>query len=169
MQPNAALKKTSSVGTLEDRLMKLQRKDVLVGIPQADPSRPPSKYEKKGDEPEPTNAELMYLHTHGSRLQNIPPRPVIEPAIWAPGNRENIAAELGDAARGVLEGRPQDAALHLEMAGTVAANASKRWFTDPRNGWLPNSQKTINRKGSDRPLIDTGELRRAITYVVEET
>lgn len=159
MQPTVGLKKTSTVGTLEDRLMKLQRKDVLVGIPSSNASR-------KG---EINNAELLYLHTHGSQLQHIPPRPVIEPAIQAPDNKANITAELKQAAQGVLEGRPQDASQHLEMAGQVGSNAAVRWFTDPRNGWAPNAPRTIKEKGSDRPLIDTGELRRAITYVVEET
>jgi hypothetical protein len=160
--------------------------DVLVGIPSGDTRdqdlseiammlKPGGKRQKRAVaslidtvENKVTNAELLYIHTHGSRLQNIPPRPVIEPAIWAPGNKENIAAELKDAVVEVLHQNPQGATIHLKLAGTVASNAAKRWFTDPRNDWLPNSQKTIDRKGSDRPLIDTGELRRAITYVVEE-
>lgn len=158
MKPTVGLKRTSSVDSLNERLRALERKDVLVGIPQQNASR-------KG---EINNAELLYIHTHGSALQKIPPRPVIEPAIEAPDNRANISAELRDAARGVLEGRPDDAALHLELAGQVGENAAVRWFTDPRNGWAPNAPSTIRKKGSDRPLIDTGELRRSITHVVED-
>ena len=102
------------------------------------------------------------------RSQKIPPRPVLEPAINAPDNKANIAAELKLAAQGVLEGRPADATQHLSKAGQVGSNAAKRWFTDPRNGWPANAPSTIKAKGSDRPMIDTGELRRAITHVVEE-
>ena len=159
MKPVASVKRLSNTGTLEDRLQRLTRKDVLVGIPVKNASRP-------GEEI--NNAELLYLHTHGSPLQHIPARPVIEPAIAAPDNKANITAELKEAARGVLEGRPEDASRHLELAGQAGENAAVRWFTDPRNGWPRNAPSTIKAKGSDRPLIDTGELRRAITHVVEE-
>ena len=36
-----------------------------------------------------------------------------------------------------------------------------------RNGnWVPNAPATIRRKGSDRPLIDTGQLVNAVEYEV---
>ena len=33
--------------------------------------------------------------------------------------------------------------------------------------WEPNAKSTIRRKGSSRPLIDTGAMRQAVTWVVE--
>lgn len=30
----------------------------------------------------------------------------------------------------------------------------------------PNAPMTVQRKGSDHPLIDTGQLRRGISYVI---
>ena len=33
--------------------------------------------------------------------------------------------------------------------------------------WKPNSEYTIARKGSDKPLIDTGLMLRSVTYRVE--
>jgi hypothetical protein len=108
----------------------------------------------------------MYIHTNGSPVKNIPPRPVIEPAIET--SRPAIVSELGQAMAAVFAQEPTQARAHLEAAGIVGRNAAIRWFTDPRNGWPPNAPSTIARKGSDRPLIDTGQLRRAITYVVTE-
>ena len=32
----------------------------------------------------------------------------------------------------------------------------------------PNAQSTIDRKGSSNPLIDTGEMRQAVTYKVSK-
>ena len=136
MKPNASLKRTSNVGSLEDRLLKLQRKDVLIGIPQATASRPGEAI---------NNAELLYLLSKGSQMQHIPPRPVLEPAIEAPDNKVNIAAELKQAAQAVLESRPEDATQYLELAGQVGSNAAVRWFTDPRNSWAPNAPQTIKR------------------------
>jgi hypothetical protein len=159
MKPSVSIRKTSTLGPLDERLRKLERKDVLVGIPQANASRKDGKI---------NNAELLYILSRGSVLQKIPARPVLEPAIQAADNKRNISAELKLAAQGVLEGRPEEASRHLELAGQVGENAAKRWFTDPRNAWQANAPSTIKAKGSDRPMIDTGELRRAITHVVEE-
>lgn len=148
-------------GTLDDvrkALSSLSNAKVYVGIPEAKTSR-------KGEPV--TNAGLMYIHTHGSALRNIPPRPVIEPAIEAKDNKDNITKELELAANSELDGDRANTLLHLKRAGTLGSNAAKRWFTDPRNGWAPNAPSTIAAKGSDRPLIDKGELRRAITHVEE--
>jgi len=131
---------------------------VYVGIPEAETSR-------RGETV--TNAGLMYIHTNGSTLHNIPPRPVIEPAIEAPDNKARITNLLGQAANDLLDGDKQKAKQDLQLAGTAGSNAAKRWFRDPRNGWPPNAPSTIARKGSDKPLIDTGELRRSITHVEE--
>ncbi|MBY6921870.1 hypothetical protein HYH30_19035, partial [Clostridium botulinum] len=43
----------------------------------------------------------------------------------------------------------------------------RAWFTNPSNNWAENSAETIKRKDSDKPLIDTGELRKSITYVIK--
>ena len=113
-------------------------------------------------------ATAMYLHTHGSPLYQIPPRPIIEPAIEAADNKEAIAKELKQAAEAALAGKPGGTRTHLRMAGMEAQNRTRAWFTDPRNGWAPNAPSTIRRKKSDRPLIDTQQLRKSITYVVVE-
>ena len=111
-----------------------------------------------------SNAQLLYIHTNGSPARHIPARPVLEPAIVAPGNREAIAYELSQAVTANLNG--QSPLRSLKRAGIAGSNAAKSWFTDSRNGWAPNAPSTIKAKGSDKPLIDTGALRQAITYVV---
>ena len=160
MNPNISVTHTGpGAKQIRERLESLRRSDVLVGIPQAKNSR---RGEPIG------NAALMFIHTHGSPAHHIPARPVIEPAIAADGNRQIIAGELAEAAKDHLQGDPQKAETALQRAGISGMNASKSWFTDGRNNWPPNRPSTIRRKGSNRPLIDTGALRRSITYVVRE-
>lgn len=113
-------------------------------------------------------ATALYLQTYGSPLYQIPPRPIIEPAIEAKDNREAITRNFKMAAQASLDGKPGVAMTYLRLAGLEAQNRVRAWFTDPRNNWPPNAPSTIKRKGSDRPLIDTGQLRRSITYVVAE-
>lgn len=111
-------------------------------------------------------AYQMYLHTYGSPRWQSPPRPIIEPAIAA--NKEPIAEELGAAAKAALSGSESTCTQHLQRAGMMGQNAARNWFDDPRNNWPPNAPSTVAAKGSDRPLIDTGQLRKAITYIVGE-
>jgi hypothetical protein len=187
MQPTVNLKTMDKSGSLFAQISKLAKLEVLVGIPessdrrqdllsQAEKTKPTksgkmSKRKKKliaASESEVNNAQLMFIHTNGSPLKGIPKRPVIEPAIEASGNREPIAEELGEAAHAILDSDPEAARQHLKRAGMTGQNASRAWFTDARNHWQKNSEETIRRKGSDRPLIDTGEMRKAITYVVRD-
>lgn len=169
------------VDAIVSRTKALSASQVLVGIPQQKSSR------RSG---EVNNAELIYIHTNGSPLRNIPKRPVIEPAIMAEDNKARIMTQLEAAAQAELAGDHDLAIEHLNRAGMIGSTAAKRWFTDPRNGWPPNKRATILRKlrklqgkrktaalaalnagnldAVDTPLIDTGQLRRAITFVVED-
>lgn len=142
---------------LIQRLQGLAKREVLVGIPAE---------ENKRDTGEINNAQLLYIHTHGSALRNIPARPVIEPAIADAQPR--IARELRAAIEAASRGDKQSAEDALERTGMVGQNASRAWFTNPHNNWAPNSPGTIARKGSSRPLIDTGALRKSIIYVVRD-
>ena len=108
-------------------------------------------------------AHSLYIQSHGSPLWQIPPRPVLEPAIKA--NKNPIAKHLKEAA---LAKNPQAAENEMHKAGMIAENAAKAWFENPANKWPPNSPKTIRKKGSDMPMIDTGEMRKSITHVIRE-
>lgn len=166
----------------------IKKLDVLVGIPQEKSSRPGETI---------TNAELAFVHTNGVRARSMrddmfqdvqehgyhaaydmyimangsplwqsPPRPIIEPAIE--NDKETISELLGKALQCALNGDKQGAMRYLNLAGMEGQTASQEWFTDPANGWPANADSTIEMKGSDRPLIDTGELRKSITFVVRE-
>lgn len=158
MRPTAKLTKKSNLPILEKQLKQIAKSEVYVGIPESNNDRP-------GEEI--GNASLLFVHTNGSPLQSIPARPVLEPAVSQPRTKALIAKQLGAAAKAILEKDPESARDDLDKAGQIAENAAKSWFVSPDNGWAPNAPSTIAAKGSDRPLIDTGELRRAITHIVK--
>lgn len=145
---------------LAEIVKKISQLQVFVGIPEEKAPRSGSG--------EVSNAQLMYIHTHGSPVRGIPARPVIEPAIEAEDNREAISEEFAFAAKSAMAGKEDAARKHLALAGMRGQNAARDWFEDPRNGWPPNSPITVAMKGSDMPLIDTGQLRKSITYVVKD-
>jgi hypothetical protein len=156
---------SSSSGNLSDleRIFEdLKKTQVLVGVPQDKTTR--------AGEPV-TNAELCFIHTNGSPVRGIPARPIIEPAIE--DDNEVISEILRNALESFLTGDEVGGMRYLEMAGIEGQGASQDWFTNPKNNWPPNSPQTqaIKRaKGSTdpKPLIDTGELRKSITYVIRK-
>lgn len=175
------------ISGLFSRLRGLQKRHIYVGIPQATNSR-------KGGEI--GNAELLYIHTHGIRrrpmieemnqdmargikysaafslyiqshgspLWHSPPRPVIEPALAA--NKVRIAAEFKKIYQATAAADGDGVERAITRTGLLAQNVCREWFDDPRNNWPANSPVTIAKKKSDKPLIDTGSMRKAITYVV---
>ena len=141
---------------IADAVKKISNMEVLVGIPA----------EESGRDGSVNNAELLYIHTHGSAVKNIPARPVIEPAIE--DDRETIGDLLKKAAKAATDGDSDGAIAELEKAGMRGQNVARDWFDNPKNDWDANKNKTIAAKGSDKPLIDTATLRGSIVYIVRE-
>ncbi|CAI3646946.1 conserved hypothetical protein [Clostridium neonatale] len=112
-----------------------------------------------------SEAHELYVHENGSPLWNIPPRPILEPAIE--NGKEQIAERMKEVANDALDGK--NISPGLEKVGMEGQNIARDWFTNPSNNWAPNAKSTIDKKGSDRPLIgETGHLRGSITYVVKD-
>ncbi|EKQ56272.1 MULTISPECIES: hypothetical protein [unclassified Clostridium] len=113
-----------------------------------------------------SKAHELYVHEHGSPLWKIPPRPILQPAMDNKQNQEQMAELMKDAVNVALEGGNISPAL--EEVGMQGQNVAREWFTNPENDWAENAKSTIKAKGSDRPLIDTGELRKSITYIIKD-
>lgn len=179
--PQVTVQKKSGASALAQRLVGLGKLAAYVGVPASNSrsqqllamtAKTTGKKRKeklaKAAKQNVSNAELLFIHTKGSPARHIPARPVLEPAVQADGNRQAIASELAQAVQAKLEGNQVQAVARTKRAGLAGQNAARKWFTDSRNGWKKNAPSTIARKGSDRPLIDTGALRVSITYVVKE-
>jgi hypothetical protein len=168
--------KGDGLAKLAADLQKISNMDVLVGITEDHAAR---------KEPGINNAQLLALHTKGSPLQKIPARPVIEPAIEASGNKEQIAEQLGIAAQLVLDQNVPGAHAQLQKTALLGQSVARGWFRDPRNNWPPNSPATVRAKmrkmttkqvfeavdeGTPitRPMIDTGALIENIIGLVRE-
>ena len=128
------------------------------------------------------NVQLAYIHSQGSAKMGIPARPFIEPAIELEENREKIAKQFKKAFEAALNLDRGGAFEALNKAGMQAEKAVKNYMgsdaLEPNapitlhGGWMMNkvSHKPFYVKGKgepSRPLIDTGELRKAVTYVIE--
>lgn len=99
----------------------------------------------------------------GSDANGIPERPFLANAMRdkADDYREAMKAE----AKRILDGErtPRQAMSRLGIAAQGDVQVEITDLRDP-----PNAQATINRKGSSNPLIDSGEMRAAVTYRVQD-
>lgn len=183
--------------TVIDALLKLSENELLVGIPEERSAREHAKENdditnaqlayihtngvRGAQMREETDAAVesgtpyplalqAYIKEHGSPAYRVPPRPFLEPGIEKHLDmvESGMKAALLDVLNGG-DGRAQRKRLGDAMAGKVRA------YFQEDNGWPPLSPKTIARrkKGpdgtpSDLPLVDSGALRRSITYVIRK-
>lgn len=139
---------------VKKNLLDFSKLDLLVGVPQ-------EKTEREGNSEPITNAELMFIHTNGSPIRNIPKRPTIEPTIEE--NKERISEMFKTAVNKILDNKG-DGRADLEKIGLWTVNKIKAKFGSDE--LVPNAPSTIAQKGDNNPLIDTGQLRNSITYVI---
>jgi hypothetical protein len=178
-----------SVNEVVRGITALVGKRVLVGFPES------STHDSRGGE-EPTNATLGYIHEYGSPAANIPARPFLIPGVEK--SEEASVAMLRKAVEFTLDGKPAHADEHLNKAGLLAVNSAKHEISTadfvPLKPATVRSRKysrqTKSRRKSEieylrlvkggmspadaqsatgiQPLINTGQLRNAITYVIRK-
>jgi hypothetical protein len=101
------------------------------------------------------------LSQHGGGKWFIPPRPFIRG--FADGKREQIQKTL-DKLGGLVSSGKLTAEMAMARLGEYGQSGVKSYI---RNGpFTPNADSTIAKKGSSKPLIDTGTLRNSIRYQV---
>ena len=106
-------------------------------------------------------ATLLALHVLGAPSRGIPQRDPLRPPLIANAQRYSDLLALG-LKNALSDGT--DPKLVYEKIGIVATNDVYDYFVT--GNFKPLNQKTIDRKGSSKPLIDSEELRGSITYEV---
>ena len=131
------------------RIKKLSETYVQVGLPET--TSPHLKF-------------ILLIQEHGSPINNIPPRPVIQPALHQTNTRTAMSNALLDAVHAAWTGSVPPPDLHL--AGRTGANSIRACIDSHIPP--PNQPSTVSRKGFDLPLYDTGALYRAFDYEVTQ-
>ena len=107
--------------------------------------------------------QIGMIHEFGVPEKNIPRRSFIRVPIE--NNIKEITKLIENNHKLVSE-NAMSAKVALDRIGIKAQNTIKESFRN--NDWKANSRATIKRKGSSRPLIDTGQLIGSISYIVEK-
>lgn len=155
----------------------LAAKRVMVGIPADNTDR-------KDDGPI-TNAALGYIHENGAPEVNIPARPWLVPGVKS--DQQNITDGLKVAGELALDGNPQGVERQFHRVGLRTSSAVKAYLNagvaPPLAESTLRGRAARGRKGAKKelanraaggtastelakPLIDTAQMRNAVTYVV---
>jgi hypothetical protein len=175
------------LGDVIKAISELAGKDVLVGIPDSAPERTDTPI---------TNAQIGYVMETGSPANNLPARPFLIPGVASVQSR--CADRLQKGATAALSGNLAGANAQLTAAGLIAKNAVKLKINEgpfaplsPRTiAQRKNSRQTKSMRKAEKdyfkhlaagkteqeaqdaagikPLINTGSLRNAVTFVVRK-
>lgn len=160
--------------------------EILVGVPSDTTDRP------EGLEPQSegamTNAAIAYVQDQGSAEAHIPQREFMRPGIaqGAPA----ITGKLAAAMRAAMRGNAMLAEMSMQQAGLIAQRSIQDYMGQgippPLSDYTLRRRNARTKKGSKSaqyemsrraqglvpsttyaiPLIDTGELRKSIKYVI---
>lgn len=186
MKPTISVTKVrDNLAGLRAAMKALTEQDVFVGIPEDKTAR------KASGDTGISNAYLGYIHEYGVPEKNIPARAHLIPGIE--DIQEEAAEILKEAAQKALEDNTAAVEAALNKIGILGQNAVRARFAN--NDWPPLADSTLDyqplqkdadgnalvtkkgeakRKKSRRererinPLINTGQLRKAYTYVIRK-
>lgn len=108
-------------------------------------------------------AELAMIHEFGTDDGHVPARAPIQTA-FRESERDLVA--LQQTVAKAIYARRITVEQGMELIGQWFAAEVKKTITEG-DQLLENASATIEKKGSERPLIDTGRLVNAYTYEVE--
>lgn len=139
---------------LREIRQRLAKQDVYVGLPKGS-----GQYEDGTP-----MAVIGAVQEFGSADGHIPERSFLRVPLRA--NQELFANIFREMIPKVVRGE-LDMFQMLDQVGAKAAGVSQEAISE---GIMPpNADSTKQRKGSDTPLVADGDLRRSITYVVQES
>ena len=154
------------------------KEDVYVGVPSDNTERKETSHI--------SNAVIAYINDNGSPAQNIPARPFMRPGIESA--KEDIKSAFKRGAEANLKGNEAAIDIAMHQAGLIAQrniraviNAgiapalaestlkarARRGSKGAKTELKSRSETGISSAtGSAKPLIETGQLRNSINYVI---
>ena len=104
-------------------------------------------------------SDLAAIHEHGL---GVPKRAFVEPALQQ--NKAKYLRYVGRQITPIIRRRQTMNNAWQTLGAMAVADVQKYMLTA---SFKPLAPATIRRKGSSKPLIDTGQMRQSITYRVK--
>ena len=110
-----------------------------------------------------TVAQIMTVHEFGSADGKIPMRSWLRG--WFDESQEQMSGLVRDLTRAIARGKLKAKTALARLGSIAVAELQARWARTPGD-WAPLADRTIARKKSSKPLIDTGQSRTSVTYQI---
>ena len=157
--------KDRGLAKLKKEIEKFKKKPyVKVGLTGKNALAGKKVRDKDGKIKTVTNVDVVFVATcneFGVPSRGIPERSFIRSTVR--DKKEEWATWVSRQFSKILKGE-STVEKGLALVGLKAESDIKRKFTE--NDWPANAPSTIEKKGSSMPLIDTGQTRNSIRYVV---
>ena len=115
---------------------------------------------------------LLGIHTRGSPIMHIPPRPVVQPALAQESLKNEMGDRLLESCQAAFDGDMSGTVAGLENCGQRGADGIREYIDEgipPPNspvtlsgGWIYNRVAKkgvlVSGKSGDKPMYDTGAL-----------
>lgn len=188
---NVTVKLTDNSKAISAAIKALSEKRVMVGVPATGEKLLGAGGSNIRQSGAITNAQLAYIHNNGAPEVNIPARPFLRPGVESV--KDKIIKGLEAAGKAAFAGNAVEVDKALIRVGLIAQAAVRNKITDGpflplapatiaarlRRGHPGQQAHSIYGKGaiaSDihaaatgmRPLVDTGQLRAAINFVIRK-
>ena len=125
---------------------------------------------------------LLGIHTRGSPIMRIPPRPVVQPALAQESLKSEMGEKMKAACEAAFEGDQDGVITGMEAAGQRGADGIREYIDagiDPPNspvtlsgGWIWNRVAKkgvlVGGKNGDKPMFDTGQLYSDFNYEITD-
>lgn len=144
---------------IKNALLELSKYSFILGVVNEN-----KRERKKGQAI--TNSELLIIHEFGSPIRKIPKRPILQYAIESEWVNKVIETALNQCVEYVLLNEESKIKTTLEQTAMRIESFIRRSLYNGVHNLKPLSNATIERKGSDLPLFDTGQLARSIVCQV---
>ena len=123
---------------------------------------------------------LLGIHTRGSPIMHIPPRPVVEPALAQESLKEEMGEFLLDSCEAAFDGNMSGTVAGMENAGQRGADGIREYIDGgiaPPNapvtlsgGWIYNRVAKkgvlVGGKSGSTPMKDTAALYEDFDYEI---
>lgn len=160
---------------VEEGLRKKIEKEYTIEIGIIDGLSDERKEDEKVKIPESeskpyTNAQLLYLNCMGSVPNKIPARNVLQYTIDDFNNflYKEITEELINQINNSDSWEIEDTDRYINQVAEMLGGYCRDLISNRDSRIQENSKTTIELKKSDTPLIDTGQMRRAIVGRVKK-
>lgn len=154
MSVNATFRLNGAGQKLYKQIDELKKGQVFIGFPEGEATH-------TGPNGESADMALIAAYNEYG-TSTTPARPFLKQTV--DGNRDKIKAMCEQTAKDISDGKPTEQCL--KQLGAFGVGLVQE--TIANGSFAPNSPQTVKKKGSDKPLIDTGQMRQSVHYVIRK-